>query len=163
MIVALSTATFWGSRLEVRDTVKRSRRVRFVWWTSGGGKTRKMGIRVWGCFGMVGSWASVIVVLCSVDLRCLVLLCCCDVGMRNAIGHHSFGVFWVGCWLGLCDCCVVFSWPMLCCAVVMLRWAMPSVIIFWGCFEMVVGWASAIVVLCCCDVGCDLGWAMPSV
>ena len=42
---------------------------------------------------------------------------------------------------------------MLCCAVVMLGWAMPLVIIVWGCFEI-------IVVLCCCDVGCDLGWAM---
>ena len=39
---------------------------------------------------------------------------------------------------------------------------MPLVIL-WGCFEMVSGWASAIVVLCCCDVGCDLGWAMPLV
>ena len=29
--------------------------------------------------------------------------------------------------------------------------------VFWD------GWASAIAVLCCCDVGCDLGWAMPLV
>ena len=48
------------------------------------------------------------------------MLCCCDVGIGNAIGHHSL-----------------------------------------GCFGMVVGGASEIVVLCC--VGCDLGWAMPLV
>ena len=57
-----------------------------------------MGIRVWGVLGwlLVVGWASVIVLLC------------CAVVMGNAIGNHSLGFFGDGCWLGLCNYCVVF-------------------------------------------------------
>ena len=76
---------------------------------------------VLGCLGwfLVVGWASVIVVLCSFDLCCVVLL---------------------GCWDGQC------------------HWSFSGGVSRW----LLVG-PPVIVVLCCCDVGCDLGWAMPSV
>ena len=56
--------------------------MRYVWWTSGCDKTPNMVIIdiVLGCLGwfLVVGWASVIVVLCSFDLCCVVLLGCWD-------------------------------------------------------------------------------------